>query len=82
MLNSRQIKEITRLVRRGFPLSEIALRTGFEADDVQRAFDAIVAEDLRDAALEMLADIPPDYKNRIDDWRLIVEANFGRVKQC
>ena len=78
MLNSRQMQEITRLVRRGFAITEIVLRTGFEAGDVRTAFDAIVADDLREAALEVLADIPPEYKNRVDEWRLIVEANFGR----
>lgn len=80
MLKLTTIKEITRYHRRGIKPAEIVARTGFDFGEVAAVVSHLEAEELREAASEMLASPPREYKNRLDEWRLIVEANFGATQ--
>lgn len=80
MLNLATIKEITRYHRRGIKAAEIVARTGFDFSEVASVVEHLEAEELREAASEMLASPPREYRNRLDEWQLIVEANFGVTK--
>jgi hypothetical protein len=79
MLNTQQANRVRKLRNHGYNAREIVSLTKLMPADVRRVIyeDTRGNWELKEAAGELLGDMPPGFVGGAEKWRALVVANFG-----